>query len=170
MVVDSEEDTARLIEIRERLREIKVKLPTHVDASELDTKSRIPFKALCCRAGLIWRIEELGLSSCDNLDKGDVIAGMVLTRSLMETASVLLHLQRMIVRQVENGVEATLDEMITRLLVGTKVPSPVQAVNVLTMIDRAGIRNLYDNLSEAAHPNYDGTGGAFSKFDVAVKT
>ena len=45
-------------------------------------------------------------------------------------------------------------------------------MNVLTFIDRINkqfpnFRRIYDGLSEFAHPNFDGTGGSFSRIDRA---
>jgi hypothetical protein len=162
-----------LDDIRKGLEEIRAVLPTSIEASAFKTRSKIPFKALCCRAGLLWRFDELGRAACDSCDRGDVVAAMVLTRALIETACKLWHLRELIARQVDNGVESNFDELMVRLLVGNKIEGPTEAINVLTLIDRADatfprIRYIYDNLSESAHPNYDGTGGAFSKIDSAT--
>jgi hypothetical protein len=171
----TDEFSAKLAEIRHSLDAIKVDLPTSVEDRGLNARARIPFKALCCRAGLLWRIEELGRATCDSCDKGDVVAAMVLTRSLIESACALWYLKELIARQVETGVELNLDDLIMSLLVGTKITGSTgpAAINVLTFIDRAAaiiprLRNLYDNLSESAHPNFDGTGGVFSKIDKAT--
>src|SRR6266481_3877110 len=126
----TDELAIKLVEIRHWLDAIKSDLPTNIDASNLNANSKIPFKALCCQAGYLWRIEELGRSACDSLDKGDVVASIVLTRSLIETACALWHLKEIIARQVESGVEPSLDELIMRLLVGSKI-SDLLPVNVL---------------------------------------
>jgi hypothetical protein len=94
---------------------------------------------------------------------------MVLTRSLIETACTIWHLKALLERQIRDGIQPDLDELLMRLLVGSKISGP-QALNVLTLIDKVSaqvpsIRRIYDNLSETAHPNFDGTGGAFSKID-----
>ena len=49
--------------------------------------AKIPFKALCYREGLIWRMEELSRSACDCYERGDAVAGITLTRSATETAA-----------------------------------------------------------------------------------
>jgi hypothetical protein len=87
-----------LIEIRQGLDAIRSELPARVDASDLNTKSKIPFKALCCRAALLWRVEELGRSACHSIDQEDFVAAIVLTRSLIETAVALRHLNEIVTR------------------------------------------------------------------------
>jgi hypothetical protein len=166
--------TTKLIEIRQLLADIQPLLPTKVEGRELSAKTKIPFKALCCRAALIWRVEELGRCACDSSEKGDVVAAMVLSRSAVETACALWHLKELLESQIENGVQPDLDDSIMRLLVGSKISAlEVAALNVLTFIDRADkkfpkLRRIYDNLSEFAHPNFSGTGGSFSKIDRAT--
>jgi hypothetical protein len=162
---------SRRADIRQWLDDVRARLPATVEARALSTKTRLPFKALCCRAALIWRVEELGRTAFDICEKGDAVAAMVLARSLIETASALWYLKDLLERQVEDGVQADLDEVLMRLLVGSKITGP-QALNVLTLVDGVSkklgsIRSIYDNLSESAHPNFDGAGGAFSRIDYS---
>jgi hypothetical protein len=172
-MIVTDELTTKLIEIRQLLADVQSLLPTKVEGRALSAKAKIPFKAECCRAALIWRVEELGRCACDSSEKGDIVAAMVLSRSAIETACALWHLKELVERQIENGVQLDLDDSIMRLLVGSKIPGgEVKAVNVLSFIDRVEkslpIRRLYDGLSEFAHPNFDGAGGAFSKIDRAT--
>jgi hypothetical protein len=163
--------TTKLIEIRQLLADVQSLLPTKVEGRALSAKAKIPFKADCCRAALIWRVEELGRCACDSSEKGDIVAAMVLSRSAIETACALWHLKELVERQIEHGVQPDLDDSMMRLLVGSKKFGP-EALNVLTFIDRVDksfpIRRMYDGLSEFAHPNFDGAGGSFSKIDRAT--
>ena len=73
--------THDLDDIRKGLEEIRAVLPTSIEASAFKTRSKIPFKALCCRAGLLWRFDELGRTACDSCDRGDVRGGSVCLNS-----------------------------------------------------------------------------------------
>ncbi|GEP55507.1 hypothetical protein [Reyranella soli] len=130
-----------LAEARERLKLIQSSLPTSVEAAALHTNAKIPFKVLSCREGYIWRIEELGRCAYDALEKDDVVAAMVLARSLTETACALWYLDTLVKQQVNTGVQPDLDAVVMRLLMGHKgQPDFPEAVNVLTFIDRADKR------------------------------
>ena len=114
----TDEVTTKYTELRQRLADIQSLLPTKVEERALTTKTRIPFKVLCCQAGLIWRVEELGRCACDSSEKADIVAAMVLSRSAIETACALWHLKELVERQIENGVQPDLDDSVMRLLVG----------------------------------------------------
>jgi hypothetical protein len=165
----------RLREARDRLKLIRSSLPNTVDAAALHTRAKIPFKVLSVREGYIWRIEELGRCACDSLEKGDVIAAMILARSLTETACALWYLRNLVERQVNSGVQPDLDDVVMRLLMGHKgQPDFPEAMNVLTFIDKAdkrfsGLRDAYDHMSECAHPNFWGGVGAFGQTDYEKK-
>jgi hypothetical protein len=169
--MDDDTSTSPLVEARQWLKVIQSALPTSVEAGGLHTRSKMPFKVLCCRAGLIWRIEELGRCALDAHEKGDVIAAMLLARSLTETACALWYLKELIERQLAEGAQPDLDDVLMRLLMGHKGdPGFPEAVNVLTFINKAdkrfsGILEAYNHMSESAHPNFWGSSGAFSAVD-----
>jgi hypothetical protein len=78
-----------LSEARARVRLIRDNLPTIVDPRSISYRAKTPFKALCYREGLIWRAEELARNACDCLERGDAVAGIILTRSVTETSAAV---------------------------------------------------------------------------------
>jgi hypothetical protein len=120
-MIMADELTTKLIEIRQLLADVQSLLPTKVEGRALSAKAKIPFKAECCRAALIWRVEELGRCACDSAEKRDIVAAMVLSRSAIETGCALWHLKELVERQIENGVQPDLDDSIMRLLVCSKI-------------------------------------------------
>jgi len=160
-----------LAEARSRLEALGQSLPTQVDPASISFSAKIPFKALCYREGLIWRAEELGRTACETYALGDIVAGILLTRALTETAAALWYLKELIEDQLADGPKPDLNEKVEALLLGHKIASDMpQAINVLTFLDRIdktipGVRQSYDRMSEYAHPNWAGTAFAYSKND-----
>jgi hypothetical protein len=160
-----------LAEARTRLTGIQTNLPYEIPAAGVSTTAKIPFTALCCREGLIWRAEELGRSACDSFEKEDAVAGVLLTRAFFETAAALWHLKETIERQLDKGIEADLEAQIQRVILGHRSEASLpEAFNVLTFIDRLArafplARKKYDEMSEYAHPNWMGTAFPFSVID-----
>jgi hypothetical protein len=164
-----------LLAARTRLSGIQRRLPTEVAAAGVSARAKIPFNALCCREALIWRAEELGRTACDSLEKQDVVAGVLATRALLETAAALWYLKEVIERQLRDGIEPHLEQKVLRLILGHKMhkglPDPI---NVLTMISKLAttfpaVVSKYDAMSEYAHPNWTGSSFAFSKIDQEEK-
>lgn len=151
---------------------ISQSLPLVVDPASVSLRAKIPYKVLCYREGLIWRIEELSRTACDCYDKGDVVAAIILTRSATEVSAAAWYMMELVNRQIEHGVQPDLDDKVMKLLLGHKnaTDMPV-AINVLTFMDildktLPGVRRAYDTLSEYAHPNWSGTALAYSKNDT----
>jgi hypothetical protein len=165
------EDAALLAEARTRLTGIQTNLPHEIPAAGVSKTAKIPFNAICCREGLIWRAEELARSACDSFEKLDMVAGISLTRGFFETAAALWHLKETMDRQLKNGIEPDLELQIQRVILGhggnTNLP---KAINVLTFMDRLTksfplARKKYDMMSEYAHPNWMGAAFPFSVID-----
>jgi len=122
--------------------------------------AKIPFNALCCREGLIWRAEELARSACDSFEKQDMVAGILLTRALFETAAALWHLKVTVKRQLEKAIEPDLEAQVLKIILGHRSEATLpNAISVLTFIDRLTesfplTRKKYDVMSEYAHPNW----------------
>jgi hypothetical protein len=167
----SEKLSSLLEEARERLALVRKNLPTTVEVAAVSTTAKMPFKALTCREGLIWRTEELGRTAYECFERGDIVAGILLTRGVTETVSALWYLKELIARQLANGLEPDLDEKLMQLLMGHRTETDMPAaINVQTFVDRASksfphLRESYDSMSEYAHPNWAGSGFAFSKIE-----
>lgn len=161
---------ANLVVAKENLARIAASRPSHVSIVDLGVWSKGPYKALVIRGGLLWRSEELGRLAIEALSNNDRAVGITLSRSVIENVALHWRLS-IIVRDRGQTSRALLDETLTKMLMGWRGDDEFpSAFNVLTMIDHLdreveGVRAVYDQLSEVAHPNYSGVHGLFAQVD-----
>jgi len=166
MTIDDSLQQARLL-----VQRIEESLPTKVDAASLTLNSKLPFKALSVRETLIHRVSALASPALSLFEKGSLVAGIVLSRAVLETVAVTFALQREIDSFLSHKRVQAFDEFLMACLVGSRWPdASTQARNVLTFIDHVdkqfkGFRSTYDSLCEYAHPNWSGVLGAFGSID-----
>ncbi|HEY2360373.1 MAG TPA: hypothetical protein VGK36_04620 [Candidatus Angelobacter sp.] len=159
-------------EVEERLHLIETNLPTKVDGMELSSISKLPFKAICYRESLAWRMAELSRAAFASLQANQLAAAILLTRAAVETSAGLWYAHKKLEAAVQDGTKGKIDEDLMKLTMGRRIdknsnsvfPEAVQVLNFVDRVDRKvkGFRHQYDQLSEFAHPNYDGTGGLYS--------
>lgn len=167
--MDAEKSGRHLEEARDYLARFAAALPSHVSAAELGVRETAPYKALVVREALMWRTEEIGRCACDMLERGDVISGILQTRATLENAALIWRL-RDVIRDRHNFSALEIDNLLSQLLLGSKIYPEPAAINILTLIDRLDksvgiLRDGYDRLSEYAHPNYSGVAGLYSIID-----
>jgi hypothetical protein len=165
------EDIANLMnEIRSRLELMESGLPSRVDAM-VSPSSKLPFKALICRAALIWRMAELSRGAFESFENSQIARAILLTRAAVETSAALWYLCAKLDAALDAGVVGDIDDYLMRLSMGGRTePDMPPALSVLTFVDRVekdvkGFRHQYDLLSEFAHPNWAGTALLYSKHD-----
>lgn len=155
-------------EVVSLLEALSSNLPTRIQAADIG-RAKLPYKVLSFREALCWRIEELARNSLALLDDGQLAAGALLSRAVVECAAASWHLKKFVDGIVERGVQASSDDTAMKLLLGSRIWDEMpQAVNVLTMLKKAdeeisGILGHYERLSEYAHPNWLGTSFLFSR-------
>lgn len=135
-------------------------------------KWKLTFRLISLREGLSWRIVDI-LSQAFKLDNEKMIIGArILVRSALESICLLIYMNKKMQSVIENKISfSDFDEITLRLLLGTRNNKigPV-AINVLSLIDEsdkkyAGLKLLYTDLCETAHPNYDGICAGYIKND-----
>jgi hypothetical protein len=169
--------TDREAEIVEKLGRVRgyvenfgANLPIEVDVAALGVMEKAPFIAMCLRASLIWRVEEQARNAVAALERGDQSTGIVLARCVTEGAAMMWRL-RSLVEKRGGRPPSSLHEDLSRMWLGSKNdPAMPQAFNILTMIDHLdreipNVRQSYDMLSEAAHPNWTGVAGLYCQTD-----
>ena len=161
-----------LSEANARTRALAESLPKVVDARDTSPKSKIPYKVLCYREGMIWRVEELSRSACACFERGDIVAGISLARSVVECAAAIWFLHGLLKRKIKHGVDENFDAKVMSLLMGHRgvVDGMPKAIHVNDFLDEAdkafpGFMEVYDQMSEYAHPNWAGTQAVYSKID-----
>jgi len=158
-----------LEDLRSAASALQSSLPASVHAGGLTVKSKLPFKVVALREVIIHRMAALATSAVLLLDANQPLSAAILARAALETTALLHGLSQALERFLVTKDAVVLDEFLMKGLVGTRwKDAPVQATNVLTLVDRLekempGFREVYDELCEYAHPNWSGLAGAFSK-------
>jgi len=162
------------IEIRTAIDEIRAGLPDSINAKSFKTKSLLPFKVMSSAGALGRRFVDLADDALFLFERGKVVSPSILSRSCIETVSMVFLIHKKMVELIENSKHKNIDdfdEFIMKQLFGSKTnPDVPDAYNVLTAIQHLdktyqGIEKSYYSLSEIAHPNWPGTHGAYTKLD-----
>jgi hypothetical protein len=149
-------------------------LPSIVRAAGLTSRSKLPFKAVLTRELLLHRTAALSRAAVDHFLDGEPVPAIILTRAIIENAAVLFGLISAIekfLRSPDLAREKRLDDFLMKALMGARWEDhPVKAEQILNLIDDTdkaipGFRNMYDMLSEFAHPNWSGLHGSFGEYD-----
>ena len=151
---------------------LKSSLPPRIDPATISTKAKIPFKALCVREVLLYRVSELAEAALRSYEESQLVATATLSRALMESVALLYWLYKELQRTLEKrGSSDKINKFLAKALVGTRnQTTPLLAHNVMTAIDVVdkdipSYRKLYEELCEIAHPNWGGGLGAYAKLN-----
>jgi hypothetical protein len=148
-------------------------LPSAADLVVSQT-AKTPALVVMTREGLIWRQEELARACLANVDAGNGVAATLIARAAMETTAAVVYLHHILKRVDNSGLSDTDIQDLEKLFVGSKLTDDEmpEAIQILKMIDRvnkafAGLefRQLYNELSETAHPNWRGVFGAYGRIN-----
>lgn len=146
-------------------------LPSKVEVAALTLKSKLPFKSLTLREVLIHRVADLATVTMQLFEDGRFVPAFIMARSVVETVSIMFFLHKSVLDFCDNHDVEKLDEFLMKTTMGSKDKStPHEPYNILTAVDKVdkefeGLRQMYDCLSEFAHPNWSGTLGAYGRFD-----
>lgn len=162
------------------LRRWKASLPSSVTVGACLARNATAYKwkaayrSLVLRETLFWRTCDL-LDQAQNLhDQKHTLGSRLLLRGGLESLAVLAYLNQC-TRGVIDGT-ASFEEFEQRtrvLLLGSRDKSTKhQSVNVLTILKHVdatypGVLNVYNTLSESAHPNFEGVCFGYSEVDHA---
>ena len=150
---------------------LEASLPAKVEARALTLNSKIPFKTLSLRETLIHRTSALATPAVSLFETENFVAGIILTRAVVETVAVTFGLRREITRFLDHGSVEDFNDFLNAGLVGSRWPNAeTPARSVLTLVDHVdrefkGYRETYDSLCEFSHPNWSGVLGAFGTID-----
>jgi hypothetical protein len=150
---------------------IKNSLPEKIEAASFTLNSKLPFKAVSVRETLLHRVSDLASPAVFLFKEGNFIAGIVLTRAVLETVAVTFALKREIESFLSSKRIQEFDDFLMACLVGSRWPdAETPARNVLTFLNHVdkkfqGYRSTYDSLCEYAHPNWSGVLGSFGSIE-----
>lgn len=135
-------------------------------------KWKVTYRCIVLRELVAWRFVDL-LSQAVELQKGESILGArIILRSALETLAILIYLNQKF-EAVVSGKEPFNDfsNVTSRLMLGSKNSSTRhEAINILTVLGKCekkyqGLVEAYENLSESAHPNWEGMCLGYSSID-----
>lgn len=166
------------IDVAGELARWRESLMTKIPVGGLIARNRIaykwksPFRAWMLREAVAWRLVDLLSQSQSLHELGHILGSRILLRSGFESLATLIYLNQ-IVRQVVDG---SLDfdefgEKTTVLLFGARNnPDAPKSINVITVLKKCekeypGLEALYADLSESAHPSYEGMLRGYSTID-----
>jgi hypothetical protein len=162
-------------EIRNALESFESNLPKHIDGFALCPESKLPMKVLRYQECLIWRVAELGRAALHEFEEDRFVAGIVLTRAVVETSAALWYLRSKVDDAVKSDQVGDIDTYLVKLNVGIatapptvedgEFPRPVRISKFLEEVEKVieGFSQHYGVLSEFAHPNWAGTASLYSK-------
>jgi hypothetical protein len=135
-------------------------------------KWKAPYRSLVLRETLFWRTYDL-LSQAQLLhEQKHTLGSRLLLRSAIESTAFLAHLNQCTRAVLDGAIPFDQFELKTRvLLLGSRDKTTRhQSLNILKIlrdVDRSypGVMNVYNTLSEAAHPNFEGVCFGYSEID-----
>ncbi|MBU0712690.1 hypothetical protein KJ762_07415 [bacterium] len=135
-------------------------------------KWKAPYRSLVTRELVFWRIIDL-IDQTVLLAKNDYILGArILLRSAIETLGILIYLNQKMKALLDGSIKyEDFDSITVRLILGTKQSdSKVESINIVTVLQKCdkkypGIFDIYKDLSESSHPNFEGMSMGYSEID-----
>lgn len=150
----------------------KIELAALYSRSPAAHKWKAPFRSLRLRESVAWRAHDLLFQAHTLHNTGHTLGSRILIRSAIETIALLIYLNQL-TKSVVAGTENfhLFSQKTSRLLLGSKDKSTKHdSINVLTVLNKAdekypGVMDMYANLSESAHPNFEGICFGYSLVD-----
>jgi hypothetical protein len=124
------------------------------------------------REAILWRVHELLSRSWALHTQGHVLAARILLRTALETVASLVHHNRAIKNVLNGSLTFPEFEVLTKAkLFGSKnAATPLTSTNIMTVFKSCeksypGLTGIYENLSECAHPSFEGLYRGYLNFD-----
>jgi hypothetical protein len=157
-------------------------LRSHLRGEEISQQAKVPYKVVTLSQLSLRRGIELTEGVVREINSHAVINGVVLARALLETACLLCHASEKVTRFINEALldnVSDLNEQIEKMLLGSRISRYTQradlqspdAINILTIINRMekespGLRELYSDLCDVAHPNISGVSLPYTAIDM----
>jgi hypothetical protein len=166
------------MDIEKTLEQWNAQLVSQIDIAALYQRNKVAhsykclFRCFLIRETVFWRLNDLTRQSFQLHELGQALGARILLRSALETLALLIYVNQQM-SCVLNGIVKFSDfsENTAKLVLGSKDGSSKhQAINILTVFKKCrdrypAIEDIYNLLSESAHPNYEGMALGFTKLD-----
>ncbi len=132
-------------------------------------KWKATYRSIVLRELVLWRFTDLIAQAAHLIRAQHILGARILIRSAIETLAILIYLNQRS-SAVVSGTASFFDfaEMTSRLMLGSRNQTTrLEAINILSVLEKCekqypGIVKVYGELSESAHPNYDGVTAGYS--------
>lgn len=135
-------------------------------------KWKAPFRVWMLREAVFWRLHDLMTQSYALYQQGHGLGARILLRSGFESLATLIYLNRLMQQVLEGKLNfhAFSDKTTTLLLGSRNNERGPRSLNIVTLLEKCdkrypGLMALYADLSESAHPSYEGLCLRYSKID-----
>jgi hypothetical protein len=135
-------------------------------------KWKAPFRVWMLREAVFWRLHDLMTQSYALHQQGHGLGARILLRSGFESLATLIYLNQLMQQVLDGKLNFhVFGDKTTTLLLGSRNnehgPRSLNIVTVLEKCDKRypGLKSLYADLSESAHPSYEGLCLGYSKID-----
>ena len=124
----------------------------------------------------IRRLVDLADSANKHFNKQRLVPGCILTRALIESVAIQYYAYKKIVEHTNNNDPEPIHKLLIICVFGSRDKSSSEtAIQVLTAIDHLDkefkiFREVYDHLSEYAHPNLKGGFGSYVEQKELLET
>lgn len=169
--------------IREALDQWQVALCKEVPVGELFARDpevhrwKAPLRSLVLREATSWRAHDLLQQAVFLSEAGHLLGARILVRSAIETLVTLAYLNQITRAVVSEEIPyQDFSDKTVRLLLGSKNnTTSAESISIITVLRKVekripGLTGVYADLSESAHPNYDGTSKGYGTIDRAEFT
>lgn len=162
-----------ILEIWEQSLRKEVDLGALYSRNKIAHKWKATYRITVLRELVFWRVTDLLRQIIVLADQQLLLGARILLRSMLETIAILVYLN--IKMQTVREGSLNYDEfqkLTTALMLGSRNDSTgFQSINIVTIITKHcerkynGIAATYEDLSESAHPNYEGICSGYSYID-----
>lgn len=166
------------VEIKTVLMNWKLSLLDEIDLASLYARNKVthkwkaPYRSLVIRELVFWRLQDILSQSLQLSNMKMIVGARILLRSGIETLSVLIYLNQKMSKVINGSVKFNEFSNITeKLMMGARNKETLpDSINIQTIIENSdrkysGLKKIYDDLCETAHPNYDGLCSGYSLVD-----
>lgn len=126
-------------------------------------KWKCTFRCWMLREAALWRAHDLLNQSYVLHQQRHGLGARILLRSAFESMATLVYLNQLTQQVLDGNLNFhVFGQKTTTLLLGSRNETTShKSINILTVLEKCdkrypGLKSLYANLSESAHPNYEG--------------
>lgn len=160
-----------MTDIQSKIDEIRSLKNDRIDHFQYSRKATIPFKVHSFIETMNLRMSDFCDATNLLIRSDHIIPSLNLIRTLFENVAITHRVCSAMVNSFKvNRLTENFNDLIEKLFLGTRYDEEIQAINILTCIDKLdkeynGYREYYDALCEFVHPNWDGVGGSYSNLN-----